>query len=261
MEKEIEKLVEKYYEAIMLLQEEKDIIESLPTPEYKTFFSIINGLIEYIDKEMIEKQQEISLYNIEDKDLQEIAKEDLKLLQLKKQACLKRKSQVDEIVKNEEEAKLNPIKNLIFAKTSSNNVYAERDLKSFSEEYLDSVIESLQALENGFEEENIQKGRSLSNNNKLSGLHEIKPFKVRIFYRILSSDTVYVLLLRMKKSDNSKKDRDEAISRKSKTNKEFEMLRELVKDPQYKEKLIEEHSQIKNEIYEIINSTRRGRNV
>ena len=70
MEKEIEKLVEKYYEAIMLLQEEKDIIESLPTPEYKTFFSIINGLIEYIDKEMIEKQQEISLYNTEDKDLQ-----------------------------------------------------------------------------------------------------------------------------------------------------------------------------------------------
>ena len=30
---------------------------------------------------------------------------------------------------------------------------------------------------------------------------EIKEFKIRLFYKILSSDTVYVLMVRMKKSD------------------------------------------------------------
>ena len=35
------KLRDSYYESIILLQDEKDIIEALPKPEYQNFFPLI----------------------------------------------------------------------------------------------------------------------------------------------------------------------------------------------------------------------------
>lgn len=40
---------------------------------------------------------------------------------------------------------------------------------------------------------NLEKVRQLTNNKKLFGLYEIKEFNVRLIYRVLSGDMVYVM--------------------------------------------------------------------
>lgn len=174
-------------------------------------------------------------------------------MQYKKDLYQKRIYEAEEILNSESFGEVSQKKNLIFATTEYNNIYIEKDLKSIPQEYYEDIIECLRQLQDGFEENNIQKGRQLWNNNKLSGLHELKPFKVRIFYRNLAPDMVYVLLVRMKKSDNSQLDREEAIIRNKQTTNEFERLKEEIKNPERKQELIEQNIEIYERVLERIN--------
>lgn len=67
----IEMLRQQYFKAILYLQNEEEIKEALPIPEYTNFFPILKGLIELIDNEiktnelMLEdNQQESEMYEI-----------------------------------------------------------------------------------------------------------------------------------------------------------------------------------------------------
>lgn len=85
---------------------------------------------------------------------------------------------------------------------------------------------------------NLEKVRQLTNNKKLFGLYEIKEFNVRLIYRVLSGDMVYVMQARMKKDDNSSQDRKDLINRSRYTNDEYMELKEKVLNPQEKDLLI-----------------------
>ena len=58
----LEKMRDSYYESIILLQEEKDIKEALPKPEYQNFFALMDGLI----SKLINEYEEFK--SLEDKD-------------------------------------------------------------------------------------------------------------------------------------------------------------------------------------------------
>lgn len=45
-----------FYESILLLQDEQDILESLPSPEYQSFFPLMEGLISKLVEECREFQ-------------------------------------------------------------------------------------------------------------------------------------------------------------------------------------------------------------
>lgn len=254
----IENLRRQYYEAIIKLQDKEDIINSMPQPEYESFFPIMNGLLNLIGENIIEIKEELKKLLNEEYEMKEYFEEELKTLEYKKTICIDLINQAKNKIEVEIKADKIKQKHLIFATTEHGNVYVEKDLKNLPEEYFEEVIESLTNLEEGFVEENEQKEKSLQNNAKLSGLHEIKQFKVRIFYKNLSPDTIFVLMARMKKSDNSQLDREEAIIRNKKTQKEFEKLKEKIKIDEKKERILIENEQIKERIYGYIHKHRRG---
>ena len=50
----IEELRKQYYESIRLLQNEQDIFNALPQPEYENFFPLIRGIIKMLEDELKE---------------------------------------------------------------------------------------------------------------------------------------------------------------------------------------------------------------
>lgn len=257
VEEKISQLHDQYYEAIKQLQDKDDIINSLPNTDYNSFFDIIDVLIEKLE---IDKKETIQLIASETNyELREYYQQELDLLEFKLECCSNRLEEAKSLQMTENFATMTNKKNIIFATTTSGNIYLEKDLKNIPEEYLDSILDAINQLKDGIVENNEEKGKKLRSNQKLSGLHEIKLFKVRIIYRNLSPDLVFLIGTKMKKSDNDKKDREEIIDRKDKTNSEFKELIEKIKDPKNKQMLIDQNRIILNNICNKINTNKRGR--
>ena len=235
----IENLRQKYYESISLLQNKEDIENALPRPEYENFFPLISGIISMLEKELASIREMLQ----DSSDMKEYIEEEINLIKLKLDICNNLLHKATEDKRIEEEALVTPKKNIIFATTDSGNICIESDLKGISEEYLQSVEDSLIQLQEGVIEENIEKGKSMTNNAKLSKVHELKPFKVRIFYKILSPDTVYVLMVKMKKSNNALRDRREIEERVEQRTKQYEQLKMKIKDSIIKEELISKNKE------------------
>lgn len=243
MEK-INQLTNEYYKAIRQLQFKEDIIAALPQTIYKRDLILLKDTIDILKNDLVVLKEMLNnTSKCTEQEVQEI-KEEIEITQFKIEACneLLKKGIEDKII--EEAAEVTPKKNIIFATTESGNVCIENDLKSFPEEYYHEVEESLQQLVDGFIENNAEKGKQLKNCNKLSGVHEIIHFKVRVTYKILSSDTVYVLMAKMKKSTWDARDRKEIIDRASQRSKQYERLKKDIKNPIRKEELIQEHKKI-----------------
>ena len=117
----------------------------------------------------------------------------------------------------------------------------------------------MESLKNGFTESNEVKGKSLKNNARLKGLHEIKQFKIRIGYKNLTPNLTFIILAKTKKSDNSSLDRNDLINRNSKVTVEFQQLNELIKDENKQAELIIKNQEIENKLMEYLNKNKRGR--
>lgn len=147
---------------------------------------------------------------------------------------------------------------MIFAKTAFGSTFLQKDLKDIPVEYYDKVLSALEMLEFGDFSFNTEKVRQLTNNKKLFGLYEIKEFKVRLIYRVLDGDMVYVLQTRMKKDDNSSLDQRDLINRSRSTNDEFKILKEKVQDSKERNLLIIEHNGIRDEILSELETGKRN---
>ena len=249
----IEELRKKYYQSISLLQNKEDIENALPKPEYESFFPLISGLISMLEEELSSTQEMLQ----DSSDMREYIEEEIELIKLKLDICNKLLHTAQEDKQLEEEATNTQKKNIIFATTDSGNICIENDLKGIPEEYLQSVEDSIIQLQEGFVEENIEKGKSLTGNAKLSKIHEIKPFKVRLIYKILSADTVYILMVKMKKSNNALRDRREIEERVEQRTKQYEQLKMKIKDPVIKEELISQNQEYLNRILGHIKQKKR----
>lgn len=253
----IANLRQNYFSAIMKLTDEKDILDAMPQPLYESFFPIAYGLMDMFEQRLAELNEEL-ITSFNAKEYSELITEEIQILNYKKSICQQLILQAEDIKNTEMQAEMVPKKSLIFATTQSGNIYLERDLKDIPEEYLDSIAESLTCLENGFAENNNKKGKELSDN--LSGLHEIKQFKVRIYYKNITPDTVFIILAKMKKSNNDLSDRNKPLDRSQKTQSELLRLKEQMKDPTKKEIIIKQNQEIRDRIMKYINENRRGKN-
>ena len=252
----IEDLQKNYFEAISLLQDENDIISALPKPEYKSFFTIMEGLLIMITNEINETEAFINTEK--DESCRQELIEDLKLWKLKFNLCKKiyMKARADE--QEEEDFDKTSVKGITFASTLGGSTFFERDLKSMPGEYYDDVLELLRKLKEGEIDANEQKEKQLTNNNALRGVREKKGFKVRIAYRILDSGIVYVMLVKMKKSDNDRKDVEVVVERKKNTNSEFERLKDKIKEENFRNQLISDGTLAYERIKAFLESNQRG---
>lgn len=255
----LDNLRNNYFNAILELNDESDIINSLPDPEYENFFPIINGLIEKLNEKIKILEEEKNSLN-DDKELLMLAQEEIDSLNFKKNLCLNLLEKANKTLLIENDIDTNQKKNLIFAQTSFGNICFERDLKDIPEEYFGTVFEMLQNLESGITEENNEKAKVFTNSAKLSSLHEIKEFKVRIIYKRISGDALYIMLVKMKKSDNDKLNREEIINRNKNVTKDCKMVEKILADPVRSKELIELNEEIKKRIYDNLSASRRDTN-
>ena len=239
-----------FYESILLLQDEQDILESLPSPEYQSFFSLMEGLI----SKLVEECREFQSLGDDSDILDEVES-----LKKKINICRSRleivKKQI--AIDNIESQATCSKRHLIFAQTTFGSTFLQKDLKDIPKEYYDKVLATLETLESGDFNSNTEKVRQLTNNKKLFGLYEIKEFKIRLVYRVLDGDMVYVMQTRMKKDDNSSLDQKDLINRNRNTNDEFKMLQERVQNPHERDLLIMEHENIRNEIFDELEAGKR----
>lgn len=91
---------------------------------------------------------------------------------------------------------------IYLAPKNSERIYIEEDMKNIPIEYYDSIYKLLNAIKtNNF---NGIDTRKITNNNNFENLLELKIFKVRLFYRLLGSNNIQLIMLSMKKSDSDK---------------------------------------------------------
>lgn len=251
---QLEVLHQQYYQSILNLQDKQDIIDALPSIEYASFFNIISGLINLINID-IHKMNNLLVHenNIE---MKEYIQEELDSLLFKKEICEQRIKQADELQTSEKLAQVVHKRNIIFAKTSSNNIYIQEDLKNIAEEYYNDIHNCLIDLENTKDLKSIEK--QFSNHAKLSKTHELRPFKIRVCYKVLAPDLVYVMIAKYKKSDNDRIEREKVIERIKQTNNEFNLLKKEIKNPVKKQQIIEENQIIRQNIIEYLDVHKRG---
>lgn len=245
MNPSLEELRESYFIAISKLTNEEDIRNSLPLSSSDNFEELINMIISKLDDEISEWERE-DLLAVTNDD-KETVKKELDILNLKKRICLEK---IDEFNQNnalEEAYEKTPKKHLIFATSNLGNILFLRDLKDISEEYYNKILELLSKLEYNIYDNNETKDRKLANNRNITNIYEKKDFKVRICYRMLTPDTCYVMLVKMKKSNNDLKDRLEIENRKLNTESDYQRVKNLLKDPKSREELININEQIKSE--------------
>lgn len=256
MNPSLEELRESYFIAISNLTNEEDIRNSLPLSSSDSFEELINMIISKLDDEISEWERE-DLLAVTNDD-KETVKKELDILNLKKRICLEK---IDEFNQNnalEEAYEKTPKKHLIFATSNLGNILFLRDLKDISEEYYNKILELLSKLEYNIYDNNETKDRKLANNRNITNIYEKKDFKVRICYRMLTPDTCYVMLAKMKKSNNDLKDRLEIENRKLSTESDYQRVKNLLKDPKSREELININEQIKSEIEKNIKEHERG---
>lgn len=256
MNPSLEELRESYFIAISKLTNEEDIRNSLPLSSSDNFEELINMIISKLDDEISEWERE-DLLAVTNDD-KETVKKELDILNLKKRICLEK---IDEFNQNnalEEAYEKTPKKHLIFATSNLGNILFLRDLKDISEEYYNKILELLSKLEYNIYDNNETKDRKLANNRNITNIYEKKDFKVRICYRMLTPDTCYVMLVKMKKSNNDLKDRLEIENRKLNTESDYQRVKNLLKDPKSREELININERIKSEIEKNIKEHGRG---
>lgn len=256
MNPSLEELRESYFIAISKLTNEEDIRNSLPLSSSDNFEELINMIISKLDDEISEWERE-DLLAVTNDD-KETVKKELDILNLKKRICLEK---IDEFNQNnalEEAYEKTSKKHLIFATSNLGNILFLRDLKDISEEYYNKILELLSELEYNIYDNNETKDRKLANNRNITNIYEKKDFKVRICYRMLTPDTCYVMLVKMKKSNNDLKDRLEIENRKLNTESDYQRVKNLLKDPKSREELININEQIKSEIEKYIKENGRG---
>ena len=256
MNPSLEELRESYFIAISKLTNEEDIRNSLPLSSSDNFEELINMIISKLDDEISEWEHE-DLLAVTNDD-KETVKKELDILNLKKRICLEK---IDEFNQNkalEEAYEKTPKKHLIFATSNLGNILFLRDLKDISEEYYNKILELLSKLEYNIYDNNETKDRKLANNRNITNIYEKKDFKVRICYRMLTPDTCYVMLAKMKKSNNDLKDRLEIENRKLNTESDYQRVKKLLQDPKSREELINSNEEIKKEIEKYIKENGRG---
>lgn len=138
------------------------------------------------------------------------------------------------------------ISNQLFFATKQKRIYVQEDVKDISEEFIKNSYRLLEALKNndftGFET------KKFVNNKRLGDLWEVKIYGVRLYYRYLGKNNIYVLKLDMKKSMNDKLLTDQLKLLLITTAKEYNNIRYKVS----KDLIDQEEIDKQNTIYEDI---------
>ena len=261
MNEKIIELRKQYYYSVLSVSSEM-LYSILPSPSFTNFLDIMKGVIESLDEEILHYSKELRA-TLDEEDKQLYINE-LEELQKKRKICEKILSDyytisTEEIV--DESKKIN----IIFGVTPSGSIAFLNDLKrNIDEHYYEEIIELLDQLENGELVNNQEKVRRFnSNNNKLSGLMELKGFQIRLLFRQLPKNIIYIDMVRIKKDDRVTKDFQEPIRRMTLLTQDFESKKRRIKNNDKVDELIIEGEEMLATVKHFLEESlkkRRGKN-
>lgn len=199
MNEKLHELRQQYFN-LSLSVEPEEILSILPPPQFSNFLEIVKGVIEALKIEI--ETYSVLLAMEEDLEEKQLYITEIRILELKCRICekvLNDSFTFTDDVTIDESKKVN----VIFGITPSGSIALLNDIKrNVDSHYYPEVLEMLDQLEAGDFVNNQEKVRKFnSNNNKLSGLMEIKGFQLRLFFRQLPNNIIYVEMLRVKKDD------------------------------------------------------------
>ena len=142
--------------------------------------------------------------------------------------------------------------------TNASNPCIEKDLKDIPREYMADLAELLEDLESFGPDEgkyNDLECKKLINNGDLKDVFELIAFKVRLYFEQYDKDTVIVVMATLKNQTNPKSIYDtlsKRLSMKAYDEKRnvtlIDQLKKKLSNPEMKDRLIEEHREIKESI-------------
>lgn len=245
-----DKYFNNYASALLSLDTMKEIEESLPKDSQSGYLEFMNELLAYIEEE-ISTNIEVRVSINDDADIEYLDSEIEKL----------------EKVKNIVQNKINSIEqipssnlNIIFLNSEAGNPFIFRDLKSIPEEYYDSLLELFEGLKHIDFSLGVSDARlkNYSANNDLRNVLEYKIFKLRLFFRMLSDNTILLMQASYKTQTNPKLIKETLESRNTLANKYIDKLKSDLNDPEKSLQLIEENSKIEEEFLQYLKANKRG---
>lgn len=244
-----------YFESILAAETEEELYSILPSVTFSNFTDIMRGIIPLLEKEL---QENLSIFSSEkDLEIKELFREEIRKIQEKLNICKNVLAQ-QFVIKNASEEKIDESQknNIIFGVNPAGNVAFFNDLrKNVDEHYYLSILGLLTSLIDGSAFENSEVVRRFSGaNNKLQGIYEAKDYQIRIIFRLLGSNMIYIDMVRVKKDDRSTRDFNEPIKRCSLLNSDFENVKRKLKNNDNIEELIIRNEEILQEIIEFIDS-------
>lgn len=247
---DIQELRNQYFSAVLSVEPE-ELYFILPSPSMNNFSDILIGVIDSLNNELND-YRELLLETSDDKEKNSYI-EEIKKLQIKSVICekiYKSAFEVNEPEKVDETKKVN----IIFGVTPSGSVAIFNDLKrNVDPHYYADVIELLEQLKIGEFVNNPEKVKKFnSNNNKLAGLLELKGFQLRLFFRQLPNNILYVDMIRVKKDDRTVRDFQDPIRRMALLSSDFENKKRRIKSGDRVEELIIEGEENYREIIDFL---------
>jgi len=228
----VEEYIEGLYQYISKEDDLNKIKNCLPSRAKDRFDEIMDGVIFLLEKE---KQDLKQLDDIDSDFLCE---------QLENKICLCKKIQDQESDDLEQVSQ-----NLIFASSHRGNNLIETDILSIEKEKYPIILKILKRMMSGYKTNNHSQQRKFTNNNDLKDCFEYKGWQIRVIYQIIDEDSIYINLIKVKKSTNDRKDIEEIVKRIKYTNEELKKLKKEFKNPSKKEKIISEHKTILDDIF------------
>ena len=201
----------------------------LPTINFSNFYTLMYGIIAELNDKMVTN---LNLLEQEtDPEMQIYLREELEILNLKINICQEKlknaNSKNDQIQEIDFSSSLSQAKHIIFATEACNNTYFEGDLRFFEKATYPSIVKCLEHIERGGLNFNPTQIRVL-NGDTVKGIFESKSHEMRVFFRTLPCNCVYVLMVAQKKTNIDPSIIASVIKRKEDTNDEYEAIKSLL---------------------------------
>lgn len=245
---------DKYFDsyAISLLE--------LPIEEFEK--SLLNesqsGYIEFMHKILEHIFIEIRAYN-------EVSSsctnpEDLEYLDSEIEKIHKMKEIVEEKINNISQVLPKHNFDIVFLKSEAGNPFIFRDLKTIPEEYYNSLFELFNELKSyDFSSGNITtKIKNMGSEKRFENILEFKTFKLRLYFKPISDNTLLLLQASYKTQTQSKLIKETLESRNILANKYVDKLKEDLSNEEKALDIKDENSKVEEELYQFLKQNKRG---
>ncbi len=230
------------YEAISKLETKEEILKMLPNKNLPYYKEVMMDIIKKLRYDVYE------LTRLGDDEKETL--DYLRLLNLQIAVC--------EDYVREEKVKLDDEINFVFATSVFGNIYAFSDIESISPEFYDRILKCLDEMRSRNDTFDVSKSRVFSNNGNINGVIERKGYQVRILYRQLDYNTIYIFRIKVKKSDNDKKDYLDVVNRCKLTDRQFNEFKLNFLDEKFKKDILSLNKKVSLDIINYLVNNKRG---